>query len=148
MTAEMIVLQEPQEEETLHRPNEKAEIVEVIRNADEGEVAQVRRDPDLGQEAGIEMAKPLVSQVVDEEQEKAAVVEILVQTEGETEIQIQILVQSMMIGVKAALKGQNVPVLGHHQKNIRRNDVKGFIDHGPATCYLFVYICYMIMNVK
>ena len=138
-----------QEEVTLRRRKGKAEI-EVIKNAEEEEVAPILLGQDRDRGVETEVGERIVNQAaVDEVSRKILRVATIAQLKEEIETRIQNLVQTTMIEGKAALKDQSVLDRDLLQKNIKRNGDKYptvLVKH--KTQYLSEYMLYIQMNVK
>ena len=105
---EMIHLPGHHEEAILLHQKGKVE-TEVIKNAEEGEVAPILLGQDRDRVAETEVAARIVNQAaVDEVSRKILLVEPVAQLKEEIETPIQNLVQTTMIEGKAALKDRSV----------------------------------------
>ena len=133
-----------QEEVILRRRKGKAEI-EVIKNAEEEEVAPILLGQDRDRGVETEVGEKIVNQAaVDEVSRKILLVATIAQLKEEIETRIQNLVQTTMIEGKAALKDQSVLDRDLLQKNIKRNGDKyptvlGNLKPNTSlnTCYIY-----------
>ena len=146
---EMIHLPGHHEEAILLHQKGKVE-TEVIKNAEEGEVAPILLGQDRDRVAETEVAVRIVSQAaVDEVSRKILLVETVAQLKEEIETPIQNLVQTTMIEGKAALKDQSVLDRDLLQKNIKRKGDKfRAVLVKLKTQYLFGYMLHIQMKVK
>ena len=145
----MIHLPEHHEEAILLYQKGKVE-TEVIKNAEEEEVAPILLGQDRDRGAETEVDVRIVNQAaVDEVSRKILLVETVAQLKEEIETPIQNLVQTTMIEGKAALKDQSVLDRDLLQKNIKRNgDEYPTVIVKHKTQYLFEYMLYIQMKVK
>ena len=145
----MIHLPGHQEEAILRHQKGKVE-TEVIKNAEEEEVAPILLGQDRDRGVEKEGDERIVNQAaVDEVSRKILLVETIAQSKEEIETPIQNLVQTTMIEGKAALKDQSVLDRDLLQKNIKRNgDKYPTVLVKLKTQYLFEYMLYIQMKVK
>ena len=140
----MIHLPGHQEEVILRHQKGKVE-TEVIKNAEEEEVAPILLGQDRDRGVETEVGERIVNQAaVDEVSRKILLVATIAQLKEEIETRIQNLVQTTMIEGKAALKDQSVLDRDLLQKNIKRNGDKyptvlGNLkpDTSLNTCYIY-----------
>ena len=140
----MIHLPGHQEEVILRHQKGKVE-TEVIKNAEEEEVAPTLLGQDRDRGVETEVGEKIVNQAaVDEVSRKILLVATIAQLKEEIETRIQNLVQTTMIEGKAALKDQSVLDRDLLQKNIRRNGDKyptvlGNLKPNTSlnTCYIY-----------
>ena len=133
-----------QEEVILRHQKGKVE-TEVIKNAEEEEVAPILLGQDRDRGVETEVGERIVNQAaVDEVSRKILLVATIAQLKEEIETRIQNLVQTTMIEGKAALKDQSVLDRDLLQKNIKRNGDKyptvlGNLkpDTSLNTCYIY-----------
>ena len=141
---EMIHLPGHQEEVILRHQKGKVE-TEVIKNAEEEEVAPILLGQDRDRGVETEVGERIVNQAaVDEVSRKILLVATIAQLKEEIETRIQNLVQTTMIEGKAALKDQSVLDRDLLQKNIKRNGDKyptvlGNLKPNTSlnTCYIY-----------
>lgn len=140
----MIHLPGHQEEVILRHQKGKVE-TEVIKNAEEEEVAPILLGQDRDRGVETEVGERIVNQAaVDEVSRKILLVATIAQLKEEIETRIQNLVQTTMIEGKAALKDQSVLDRDLLQKNIKRNGDKyptvlGNLKPNTSlnTCYIY-----------
>ena len=140
----MIHLPGHQEEVILRHQKGKVE-TEVIKNAEEEEVAPILLGQDRDRGVETEVGERIVNQAaVDEVSRKILRVATIAQLKEEIETRIQNLVQTTMIEGKAALKDQSVLDRDLLQKNIKRNGDKyptalGNLKPNTSlnTCYIY-----------
>ena len=140
----MIHLPGHQEEVILRHQKGKVE-TEVIKNAEEEEVAPILLGQDRDRGVETEVGERIVNQAaVDEVSRKILLVVTIAQLKEEIETRIQNLVQTTMIEGKAALKDQSVLDRDLLQKNIKRNGDKyptvlGNLKPNTSlnTCYIY-----------